>query len=261
MTSDIANPTGHPDPSRGASANAAPPKNTFERIVGVLFSPGETFADIARKPDILLPLIIFVIIGYASAAVMMPRMDFESVISKQRENMRKQQPKMSEQDLARFDRIAVASTKVGGWLSPLLAIIFYVVVAAVFLFAFRVMGGEGTFLQAFSATLYSWIPLLIFSIISTIVILARGTFDPLTTATLVKSNPAFLVDMNAQPVLFAFLASLDVFIIWTLVLMVFGFAAMAKVSRGKSAAIVASVYVVFVLLRMGLAALQAMMGA
>ena len=67
MTTDNA---GFPPPAE------PPAKNTFQRIAGVLFAPAETFKDIARKPDILVPLLILIVIGFIVTALIVPRMDF-----------------------------------------------------------------------------------------------------------------------------------------------------------------------------------------
>ena len=65
-------------------------------------------------------------------------------------------------------------------------------------------------------------------------------------ATMVKTNPGFLADMKTQPMLFALLSSLDIFTIWTIVLLIIGFAALARVSKAKAAAIVITWWVVVI---------------
>ena len=244
----------------GVEAPTAPPpttKSVFQRIVGVLFAPAETFEDIARKPDVLVPLLLFVLIGYATTFITIPRMNLDSVIEQQHEAMRAKNPQMTDKDFEPIDRMTQAFSKVMGWIGPLIGVVMYVIIAAIFLLAFRMFGGQGTFQQSLSATLYGWIPLLLFSIILTAVIAIRGTFDPLTMATIVKSNPAFLVEMKDHPVLFSLLSSFDLFTIWTLVLFSFGYAAMSKFSRAKSAVIVFATYFGWVLVKVGFAALGA----
>lgn len=237
---------------------AAPPKkNVFERFAGVLFAPAETFEEIVRRPDVLAPLVIYVILGFISAALLVPRMDTESLLAQQREAIRKQSPNISEADLEQFERIGVASAKVIMWASPLLSVFFWIVIAGVLFLAFRMMGGGGTFEQAVSVTLYAWLPMTILGILGSIVALLRGSFDPAAAATLVKSNPAFLVDMKEQPVLFSLLSSVDLFTIWMLILLIFGFAAVSKFSRAKSAAIVIALWLAFLVVKVGFAALGA----
>lgn len=239
-------------------AHDAPKPNVFARFAGAVSLPGETFADVARRPDVLWPLLVLVVLGFISTALIVPRLDLESLASAQAEAMRKQNPNMSEADLERIQRFGLASTKVAMWASPIFSVLFYMFIAGVLLLAFRMMGGEGTFKQALSATLYAWAPMILFSIVMLIVVMARGTFDPTQAATLVRSNPAFLVDMKEQPVLFSFLGALDLFTIWTVVLLIFGFAALSKMSRGRAAAIVIPLWVVFIMIRLGFAALGAM---
>lgn len=235
-------------------------KGPFQRITGVLFSPASTFEDIARKPDVLVPLLLLVLLAYATTAITMPRLDFDALFAAQAEQMRASNPNISDADLERMERFTRAFTQVMSWVGPGLMVAWYAIVAGVLLLAFRLFGGEGTYKQAFAATVYSWFPLLIFSVISTIVVLARGSFNPITAATMVKSNPAFLVDMKEQPVLFALLSSFDVFTIWTVALLVIGFSALSRFSRGRSAAIVLSLWALLIVIKTGFAALGASQG-
>lgn len=251
MTTDIQqSPPGAPPPDTKK-------KNVFERIAGVLFAPAETFQDIARRPDILGPLLIILLVGYLSTLLVMPKMDISSITAQQAEAMRKQNPNIGEEQLAQMERFTAASTKVFGWIGPLLGVAWYAILAGILLLAFRLFGGEGTYKQAFSTTLYSWIPLVLFGLIVTIVVMARGTFDPMTAATLVKSNPAFLVEMKEQPILFSLLTNFDVFIIWTIFLLIVGFSTLAKTSRAKAATIVLLLWVAFIVVKLGFAALGA----
>lgn len=234
-----------------------PPKTAFERIAGVLFAPAETFQDIARKPDVLVVLVLILVVSYASVLLTVPRIDFDAMFASQAEQIRAKNPSVSDSDLERMQKMGMGFAKAMSWASPVLMICWYAILAGVLLLAFRMWGGEGTYRQAFSAAVYSWLPLTLFSIISTIVILVRGSFDPTTAATLVKSNPAFLVEMKDHPVLFSLLSSFDVFTIWTVVLLVFGFAALSKSSKGRAAAIVISLWAVTIVIKLGFAALGA----
>ena len=73
-----------------------------------------------------------------------------------------------------MERMTKAGGKVFAWAAPGIFVIWYLLVAGVLLLTFRLMGGEGNFSQAFSATLYAWMPQVISSIIGTIVAVARG---------------------------------------------------------------------------------------
>lgn len=232
-----------------APAPAEPKPNPFARMIGVLISPNETFASIARRPDWVVPLLAIVLIGYVSTFLVMPRMDWDAMAAMQEEQMRAKKPDMSQEQLDQMGKMTKAGGKVLGWVLPVIFVIWYLLVAGVLLLTFRLLGGEGTFKKAFSSTLYAWIPMVLGSIVGTIVIVARdGMFDPSQAATLVKSNPAFLVDMKANPVLFALLSSLDIFTIWMVVLLIIGFAALSRTSKTKASVIVISLWVVCIVL-------------
>lgn len=242
------------EPQSSAPVIEPPVKNSFERIAGVLFAPAETFRDIARKPDFLVPVLVMVIIGFVATALLVPRMDFEAMTREQMEQSGRQ---MSEADIERASRMGAAVGKVIAWISPVLGVVIWLIIAAVLLLGHRVMGGDGNFAQAFSTTVYAWIPNAISGIITTVVAMAKGEVNPATMNTLVKSNLGFLADMQDNPILFALLSSLDVFTIWTLILLVIGFSTISRFSRAKSAAIVISLWLVTVVVKLGFAALGA----
>jgi hypothetical protein len=239
------------------SAPLAPKSNSFARIAGALFAPAKTFEEIARRPDITLPLIILVILGYISMAVIAPKVDWDAMTSVQAEQMKKKNPNASDADIQKMARIGKAVGTVGLWTAPILGIVWWLIIAGVLLLAFRLMGGEGNFKQALSATLYAWMPLVLLSIVTTIVVALRGSVDVTQMATVVKSNPGLLVDMKVHPVLFSLLSSIDLFTIWTLVLLTFGFSSLSKLTRGRSAAIVVVMFIVMIVIKVGFSALGA----
>lgn len=241
-----------------APAPAPATKNAFQRIAGALFAPVETFTDIARKPDILIPMLFLVIIGYGTTLLTMRYLDFDAAFAQQAEVMKKQNPNLSDADLERFGRISKSMTKVTFYVLPVVMVAAYAVMALILFGAFRLMGGEGTYKQSLSVFLYSWMPMVLLSIVAAIVLLARGDLvDPQTMATVVKSNPAFLVDFQEQPVLFSFLSSVDIFSVWMILLLVFGFSAVSGFSRAKTAAIIVSLWVIMIVVKVGFAAMGA----
>ncbi len=238
---------------------AAPPAkaNPFGRLVGVLFSPDETFASIARTPDWLVPLLLFVVLAGVGGYVFTHHVDF---VTNMRAQMEERHAPSDQIDQA--VKVTKAISTVIAYCSPLISIIVYVLVAAILMLAFRMMGGEGDFAQYFSVTLYAWLPQVIQSLIVLVVLLTRT--DPVGAeglATLVRSNLAFLTDMKEHAVLFGLLGSLDVFTIWSLILMSIGFAHVSKFSKAKSATIVVSVWAFWTAIKVGFAALGALMRA
>ena len=226
--------------------DAGPKPNSFQRIIGVLFSPDATFASIARRPDWVVPLVILLIMSMAAGIIMAPHVDFGAAA---REAM-EQNKNMSQEQIDKAVKMAAGIGKVMTYLSPVLSVIGLLVIAGVLLLAFRLFGGEGDFKQAFSVTCYASIPTIIKSVVTLDIILAKGGIIPAQAlATLVRSNLGFLADYKASPMAFALLSSLDIFSIWFLVLLIIGFAYVARVSKAKSAVIIVSLWIVVLLLQ------------
>lgn len=230
-----------------------PRKNSFQRIAGVLFAPAETFQDIARRPDIVVPLLLLLVIGFGATMMIMPRLDFASAYREAFES----RGNMSQEDMDRAVRVGTAFAKGLMYASPVVSLIVYSALAGIFLIAFRLFGGEGTYKQAFSVLLYSWMPLLIFSIISAVVIVSKGTVPAERANAMVMSSLGAFVDMKEHRVLFALLSSFDVFTIWFLALLTIGYSAISRLSRARSAAIVITLWAMSVVVKIGFAALSA----
>ena len=230
----------------------APKPNTFQRIAGVLMSPASTFEDIARRPDVLIPLLVIVVCSIIGTALIVPRVDFAATYREAFEGMN-----VPAERMERSIRMAAAVGKATAYFGPVLQLIAFAVIAGVLLIAFRMFGGEGDYKQAFSVVLYSWMPLVIKSILAIVVIMTKKTITLPDLANPLRSNLAFLADMKQQPLLFSLFGSLDIFTIWTLILMIIGFAALSRSSKAKSAAIVISLWLIVVLFKLGGAALGA----
>ena len=234
---------------------AEPKPNSFQRMIGVLFSPDATFASIARRPDWVVPLLLILVLSLANGILLSSRIDFAAPA---RDAMA-QNKNMTQEQMDRAEKMSAGMGKVAKFIAPVLAALALLVVAGALLVAIRLMGGEGDFKQAFSVTCYAWIPNVIQSIVLTIIIFAKGAtaINPTVIPTMVRSSPAFLVDMKTQPMAFALLSSLDLFTIWVVVLLIIGFAYVGRVSKAKSSVAVISLWVLTILLfKMVPAALQ-----
>jgi membrane protein, antimicrobial resistance system len=232
---------------------AEKPKSSMERMIGVLFSPEETFADIARKPDFFVVLLLIMVISTISGILLAPRLEFDSL----RTQMAAKNPNMSPEDIDRGVKMAGAIGKVSSYASPVLVVCLFVIVAAVLLLAFRLFGGEGTFHQAFAIVTYAWIPRVLYGVILTIIVAIKGTIDVGDIPTIVKSSPAFLVDVTDHPVLFSLLSTFDIFTIWTMVLLIIGFAYMSRFTKARSATIIISIWAFITVVKLGFAAMGA----
>jgi hypothetical protein len=237
------------------SGQAAPKPNPFERIVGVLFSPNETFASIARQPDWVVPLVLMLVVSLFAGILIANRVDFASAA---REAM--EEKNIPPDRVESAVKMTAAISKVASYCAPIFSVIGFLVIAGVLLLAFRLFGGEGTFKQAFSVSVYAWIPGLLKSIITLVVLLTRDSMSAEDLAIAVRSNLGFLVSMKSNPMAFAVLTSLDIFTIWVLILFIIGFTYVARVSKAKAATIVVTLWLVTVAFKVVPAAIRSLRG-
>jgi hypothetical protein len=235
-------------------AAAEPEKpNTLQRIIGVLSNPGPTFESIVQRPNILGPLLIFIVISVVSAVGVAVKVDFDALSREAIEA----NPNIPADKVESSVGITKAIMKVSMYASPVLILAMLLIVAGVCLLAFRMFGGEGNFNQALSVTAYAWMPRLIRGVLGAIVTFAKGSVSLADLQNPLMSNLGFLFDPKTQPVQYAMGSALDIFNIWSLVLLIIGLAAMSKLSKARSAAIVIVLWLVINLLSLIGPAMQA----
>jgi hypothetical protein len=244
------------------AAPAPPPEpkpNSFSRIIGVFFAPGETFASIVRRPDFVVPLLIIVLFSLASGVLMAQKVDFKSAARDAVEAQQNPDHPIPPDIVNKQVNLMSAIWKVAAYGAPFFSILVLVILAAILFAAFKIFGGEGEFLQAFSITIYSWYPLFIKSIIAVPALLySKHALTITAMQNPVASNLGYFISAKQHPIAFAFLSSFDVFSIWTIILMIIGFSLMSRFSRTKTAVIILSLWAVKLLFAVGGGALQSL---
>ena len=231
---------------------ASGPINHFGRIMGVFFSPKDTFADIAKRPSWILPVILMTLLGGTVAFVMNQRVDWRDVANKRIEESPRAanlSPEQKEQQLAMSAKISPGIAYGFGIAWPILQAL---IVGGVLLLAYNLIGGARTrFNSALGITAHAYFPWILYSLLFILILYlkAPGTVDldnPIATnvgAFLPESTPKALMSLAK---------SIDLFSLWTLLLISIGFAAVnPKKLKGKSLSIAVSVWAVYVAIKMG----------
>ena len=222
------------------------------RVVGVFYAPARTFASIARKPGWIAPLLIATVLSVLATAVLLPRMDFEASL---REQLAARDEAISEE---RIERILEGQKRFAGlvyvW-GALAPTVITLLLAGIFWLSFKAFGWDHSYKQSLGVTSHAYLPNCLAAILLAVFAMRLERFNPADLGDLVRSNPGFLVDRQASPVLHSLLQSFDVFSLWALVLLVIGYSIAAKVSRGKAAAIIVSLWGLYVLGKAGFTAI------
>lgn len=228
----------------------------FGRIIGVFFSPKATFEDIVRKPNWLLPMTLILVMSLAAIIALNSHFSWHDYIAQQIEKS----PRAAQLSAEAKEKQIEISAKY----SPVFAYVFglvlpvcgILVIALVLWGAFSVMTGVGTsYKTALAIVSHAVVPA---SVISTILFITVLFLKPVGMFDLdnpVATNVAALLSDDASKWLVALGKNIDLLEFWKLVLLSIGFAAVSpkKLQGGKAFSIVFGVFVVYLVLRVGIA--------
>lgn len=239
------------------SPEEVPQMGFFDRLTGVFFEPTKTFADINRKATWLGIFLIMAVLTMAVAYTTSIRTDPELTM---RQALDASPIKLSEEQKEQALQAQLARQqnpiyRYGSLLAaPIMNLIFYLIMAGIFLLLFVLMGAPLNFKKSLSVTIWALAPPAIIATILTIILLFVK--DPNSIDLMqgvVMSNLGWLIDRKAHPVLASLLASIDLFSIWSIALLAIGFAAISdkKLTVKKAATGVIILWVIYVLGKMG----------
>lgn len=226
----------------------------FDRLVGVLFDPQPAFADIAARPGgwwVPLLLLVVLVVGFTFAFTQ--HVGWEHFMREQIEaspRTRDLSAEQKEQIIEQQLRFVPIFGYLGGALSwPVIAL----VVAGVFLFVFNVLlGSQLIFRPVFSITCYACLPFALHTILALVVLFLQDPAD-FDLQNPVASNLGAFLDPSSSPRWLVSLgSSIDLFTIWTLLLLATGFSvAVRKLSWSKAFTWVAATWGVWLVVKTG----------
>ena len=235
-----------------------PPKSFMQRLVGIFVSPGATFADIARKPDFIVPLIVSILATMAVFETMLAKIGAERIVRQSLEQSGRASNMSPDQMQQAIDQGAKV-TSIFMHLTGLLAapIVLLVVAGLGLLIMNAIFGSRLKFKTAFCVTCYANLVSVLGAVIALVMILLADP-DQFNTQNPAPTNPGFFFNPRetAKPLL-SLLGSLDIFSIWLLVLLGIGFseAVSRKVKPTTISLCFAGLWAVWVLAKMGLSML------
>lgn len=237
--------------------------NAVQRLTGTLFSPGETFKDVNRKPTIIVPIVLGIILAIAGGLFfnwkVKPDWDriFRAQIQKRADRTgQSATPEQIEQQVNFSKKLVPIFPIIGAVFTP----IAYLVIAGVFALGMMLVQAKTTFKKILSVVSWSYTATaLVQSLVFIAVVLVQdqetlNSIDPTQGVNIVPSNAGALLPAGSSGALQALASSLDIFSIWYLVLLAIGLAAVAgskKITAKKTGGMVFGIWVVFVLVKVG----------
>jgi len=221
------------------------------RIVDTFIVPSKTFNDLRRSAAWWGPVVVLVIISYFFVYVVESKVGFRKVV----DNQIQMSPKAAD----RIDRLPpdqraraldqqVTITKYISRSFMVFVAIWYFIVAAVLFGTFKVgLSATLTYGQSLAIVWYSALPQIIKSILGIVTLLAGANTESFTFQNPVATNPGYIMNRADNPFLYGVATSIDVFMIWTLVLAGIGFACVGRVKTSTSMAVVFGWYAIVTL--------------
>lgn len=225
------------------------PDSAIARLVGVFVSPVRTFASVAARPTFLVPLVLWTALSFLVSELVLTKADWRALVTQG--NSHREQ-KMTE---AQIDQAAEGARKilwVWEFFAAVAPTIIAVVTAGALWMSCQAFGWEVRFRQSLGVTAHAFLPGVVASIALFALLWGRETIDPKGLDDILRTSPAFLVSRQADSTLHSLLSSFDLLSFWSMALLVLGLSAAAKVARGRMAALVLSLWGLYVLGKAGL---------
>lgn len=235
------------------TVQADTPMSELSRLINVFFEPKKSFADIAQRPRWVAPLLITIVFAAGYLYLFNRHIGWEPYMHRLLDNNPQMQRLPEEQRALIFRRnleVVPASSMVIAAVSP--PFVFLIGAAIAVGIIKGLMGVPVKFKQAFAVFAYAWLPLAIYRVLSAVVMYVTPRPEDFDPQNGFFSNPgAFMDPMTAPRFLRAVANNVDVFIIWTLLLIATGLKAAGgkKLSFGGALFAVVLPFAVYVLIR------------
>jgi hypothetical protein len=219
-------------------------------------APTDTFRAIAGHPTFLAPLLAIVLVNSAFTFVWLRKGDPVEISRAQMQEagvFDRVPPERHAEIVERQARLF----PIFAWLGPTVFLpIMLVVMAGLFLFVYRFFyETETTFRQSLAVMAWAHLTFYLLATLLVVLILSLRNQWSVDPRNVVQASAGSLVDKSAVPkTLRSFLDSLDLFSFWLLFLLSAGYAAASRRSVGSAAVGVIVLWGIYVLAKVGLAA-------
>ena len=234
-----------------------PGLSQVERVVDTFVAPTKTFTDILRSTSWWLPFLLLVLVTLGSTVTMEKQVGWGRVAENQvHQNPKQEEAMASLTPEQRAGRMQVAANiwRYLSYGSFAFILVFVALFSLIYWASFNFgLGAKTTFGQMFAVSMYASLPRLLIGLLSILTLLFGNSSDSFDAKNPVGTNLAYYMP-DSGPALKAALSFFDVVGLWQLVLLVIGCAVVAKVSIGKSAAVIIGWWVLGLLISVGIAA-------
>lgn len=234
-----------------AVASESQPLSQVARVVDTFVAPSKTFNDIRRNASWWLPFVIICILSFAFAYTVLHKVGLPTLVDS-----------IIHSNASLSDRIANATPDQAAkirssiemqfrfmYVAPVFILIVGLIVSGLFLatanFAF---GGRARYGQMLAVWFYGTLPLIFISLLTIITLYAGMQSDFFNIKNTVGTNVGYFLQGGDSPHwLVTLLSSVDIFAIWSAILLTIGISIVAGIKRSSAAIIVFGWWALYVL--------------
>jgi len=231
-----------------------PEVSGVQSVWGVLVAPENSFRALALRPHWLPALLLLVSGALALSVIVTPRLDMKQVMRDAIEDSGQ------EVSSAQLDKQAEMAEKFK-WMGTVSQVVLqpavYMIMAALFLVVFRLMGSDIDFRRSLSVAVHGMMPFLVATLLSIPVVLSRAELSlaDVQSGSFLYSNLAAFAPESAGKPLVALLSSIDLFSIWSISLLAIGYRVVGKLSKMAALSVVLALWAVVVAGKIALGAI------
>lgn len=236
------------------AVSPAPQENSSEasRLTGVFHAPGSVFADIAANGKWWIPTIIMVVLLAIFMHLVLTHVGTDNILQKMMDANPKMQEMPADQRAKAIEMQRSFVPMTMRIVGPVGMLVYYLIIAAVLMFTFNMaMDGGLKYKQALNITAYAGFAPGIVSMFMTYLVLFLKPVDEYDIQHPLASNLGeFLSVDTVGKFVHSLAGSLDVFTIWSIILLGIGFSSAIgtrKVPTGKAIGTICGLWAVWVL--------------
>jgi hypothetical protein len=245
-----------PPKSIAAVDPESPPLSEGARIVDTFIAPSKTFADLRRNASWWAPWLLISIFSLVFVFVMSKQIGFEQISKNAvaQSSRAEQFEKLPPDQQAKQIQISATVARYISYSLPVLNLIIFVIIAAVLMATFNFgVGASVPFKTSLAIVIYGSLPGIIGAVLGIVSLFAGVDPAGFNAKNPVATNPAYFMDPMGNKFLYGMTSALDVFTIWSIVLIGIGFAANSRVKRSTAIIIVVGWYLLYKLVTVGMA--------
>jgi hypothetical protein len=236
-----------------ATAAEAPLLNPMQRVVNVFVAPAKTFADVKRSSGWWVPYLIAVAVGLVYAYALLHKIGLPALV----DGVIRQSPALesritsSTPDVAARIHSSIETQFKFLYIGPVFSLLAGLAAAGILLATANFgAGGRASYKEMLGVWFYGALPLALLYLLVVAAVYGGVASDNFNIKNPIGTNVGFyLAESDLPKTLMPLLSALDIFAIWTAVVLTIGVSTVAGIKRGAAAAIVFGWWIVFILLQ------------